>query len=533
MAKEIMNWLYVLLLLLGVSGIMAQGTDTTPSGKPLPFAINPAKCLKGKDLEQKKEGWFPTGIAGPFSDANAGTGVGGRIFMFNNGKKEDPFFECTPYRQRFYFNPSITNKGAQYHEFNIDVPYIFDTAWRVRLSAVYDRNPVNLFFGIGTDSMKGLSYRDRNDPGQPLISNGNFDDLQKNQAYRRDANPSELSYVPNANTNYWAGQANALTHQAVDPRLYANGNASVLNKVTDRMYNRYELIAPSINPSAERSFFAGLVRLVAGARLSKNTVKTYDGRVFDAKDPFWGNTNASFANISIPTENGRTKVTEDAQAGKIRGLNGGYVNSVRLGLVYDSRNYEPDPSSGMFAEVTHERAMKGIGSNYEFNRTYISTRLYYNILPAVMEKVSFSGRGRLVFAGRVSGQSSKGDLPFFEYRNMWSTEGNLSGLGGRTTLRGFIQDRFVGPVMAFSNLELRWRFAELANGAFAFQFVPFFDFGRVWDRLSDVSLQGYKYSYSKGGGIRIIWNQSTVIYFEFARSSERASNFYFNFGHIF
>jgi outer membrane protein assembly factor BamA len=127
---------------------------------------------------------------------------------------------------------------------------------------------------------------------------------------------------------------------------------------------------------------------------------------------------------------------------------------------------------------------------------------------------------------------------------MWTTEGGLSGLGGRTTLRGYIQDRFVGTNMGFANLELRYRVLEIPG--FTFNLAPLFDLGRVWDTLGSVkanAADGYKYSY--GLGLRIIWNQSTVIYAEWAKSRETRttgwpgnapfsdSNFYFNFGHIF
>jgi hypothetical protein len=94
--------------------------------------------------------------------------------------------------------------------------------------------------------------------------------------------------------------------------------------------------------------------------------------------------------------------------------------------------------------------------------------------------------------------------------------------------------------MGFGNLELRFRMYELPG--FTFDIAPLFDFGRPWDRLKDINLKDYKYSY--GLGFRIIWNQSTVIYLEWARSRESAianyskgpfagSNFYLNFGHIF
>lgn len=513
------------------SGLLAQEQEENtnperPPRKDLPFEISEKKRLSVKDAQNKKEGWFMTGVGGPFSDPNSGAGFGGRVFLFNNGKKEDPFFEYTPYRHRVFLNLSNTTKSAQYHQLDWDAPFIFDSKWRARANLIYDRNPNNLFFGIGEDSMKGLTYRDRTDPSQPQIYNGRFQEREDALSYRRPAGLNEVLYVDNPTLN------SALTNAAPLPNMRNQ-------YVTDKKYNRYELIIPQINASLENSFFGGVVRAVVGTRLSNNIVKTYDGTLQRASDPFWKDTPLSIANIAdIPTVQGKTKVTEDTERGKIVGKDGGYVNLARFGLVYDTRDFEPDPSKGVFAEVTHERSTKAIGSHYEFNRTYGSFRVFYSPFPKIFNK--------LVFAGRVSFVHSAGTLPFFEYRNMWSTEGGLSGLGGRTTLRGYMQDRFVGPNMGFGNLELRYRFLELPG--FTFNIAPLFDFGRVWDTLGSITsktvTEGYKYSY--GLGLRIIWNQSTVIYAEWARSREtlvdpnnlnggpfHGSNFYFNFGHIF
>ncbi|MBK6604832.1 MAG: BamA/TamA family outer membrane protein [Leptospiraceae bacterium] len=512
-------------------------TGTRPPVKGLPFEIDEKKRLSETDAAKKKEGWFPTGIGGPFSDPNNGAGFGGRVFLFNNGKKGDPFFEYTPYRHRFFLNVSTTTKNAQYHQLDWDAPYIFDTKWRARANAIYDRNPNNLFFGLGEASMKGLSYHPRNDYSQPIVTNGNFPDQQDSQAFRRPPNAGEPQYLDNAAYN-----------SALIARNPISGMGSV--PVTDQKFNRYDLEVPQVNLSAENSFFGGLMRLVVGTKLSNNIVRRYDGTIQKASDPYFrdtnikasddilnGRLNAFDANLgNIPTVNGKTKVTEDYERGKITGINGGYVNILRLGIVYDSRDFEPDPSKGIFAELTHERSSKAMGSNFEFNRTLGSVRVFYSPFPKVFKK--------LVFAGRALFVHNSGNLPFFEYRNMWTTEGGLSGLGGRTTLRGYIQDRFVGTNMGFANLELRYRFLELPG--FTFNIAPLFDLGRVWDTLGSVkanAADGYKYSY--GLGLRIIWNQSTVIYAEWAKSRETRttgwnagapfadSNFYFNFGHIF
>jgi hypothetical protein len=486
--------------------------------KQLPFEISSDKRTSDEELLKKREGWFVTGIGGPFSDPNAGSGFGGRVNLFYNGTKDDPFFPYTPYRHRFFLNLSNTTKNAQFHQIDWDAPYFLDTQWRVRANMILDSNPNNLYFGIGEKTLEPLSYKDRNDPAGPLRTNATFPETQEALGYRRDPRgPNEVMYIDGRIPN---------------TLLTQNYPGLQNQKVTDRMYNRYGLSNTQANLSAEKSFFNGLVRTVWGARFSRAIVTTFDGTLQRARDPYFGNTDFSFLNVDIPTVQAKTKVTEDAENGKIIGLKGGYVNLLRVGVVYDSRNYEPDPTKGIFAELTHERSNKAWGSNYEFNRTFASLRYFYSPFPNVFKK--------FVIAGRFAMVQTRGNAPFFEYRNMWGTESGLSGLGGRTTLRGFMQDRFVGPVMGFGNLELRYRIFEV--GAFTFDIAPLFDFGRPWDKLKDVGLKDYKYSH--GLGIRIIWSQSTVIYLEWARSRETAvgnfskgpfagSNFYLNIGHIF
>ena len=127
---------------------------------------------------------------------------------------------------------------------------------------------------------------------------------------------------------------------------------------------------------------------------------------------------------------------------------------------------------------------------------------------------------------------TEGDAPFFEMRHMWGTANGINGLGGLRTLRGFKQDRFVGRAIGFGNLEMRWKFHEIKAGTetFAFNLVPFVDFGRVWDDPEKASTNGYKYS--QGLGLRIAWNQATIIMIDYAVSREDKQLFV-NFNHIF
>jgi hypothetical protein len=459
-----------------------------PPNPNLPFEIKETRRLNERDVRNKVEGGYFTGLPLVNSDPIAGIGYGVRVLYFQNGEKDDPFFEYTPYRYRVFAQYFSTTKDAPNHWLSLDAPYVFDTQWRIRGDLIYNRNPNLLYFGVGEETLRPLSFRDRNDIRQPIVRNATFNDYEEALAYRRPGNIGEPTTV------------------------------------TDRMYNRYDNENPNVQLSAERSFVGGTVRLVGGTRLSKQTIRTFDGQTFPARDPFFGNTNFPLINVDVDTPNGTTKLAEDAQAGKIIGLEGGFVNTLRAGIVYDTRDFEPDPSDGVFLEYTHERSSRAAGSHYEFNRNHASARFFYSPFPRTFEK--------LVLAGRFAGIETNGEAPFFEYARFWGTEVNQTGLGGRTTLRGYKQERFIAPAMAYGNLELRWKFASLDFGSqhFDFQLVPFYDVGRVWDESRLMNLIDYKHS--RGLGLRIPWNQATIIYIDYGVSDESRQVF-INFNHIF
>ncbi|URD71393.1 outer membrane protein assembly factor [Leptospira borgpetersenii] len=183
-----------------------------------------------------------------------------------------------------------------------------------------------------------------------------------------------------------------------------------------------------------------------------------------------------------------------------------------------------DPNSGIFLEVTYEKASKTIVSDFDFQKYFGHAKFFYNPFPKAFEK--------LVLASRFGFGVSDGNVPFFEYRNLWGTENTVSGLGGLRTLRGYKQDRFVGRVMGFGTVEARWKFHDFSVGGeyFALNIVPFWDFGRVWDDEYEVGLSNYKYS--RGLGLRIAWNQATIIMMDYAVSREDEQLFV-NFNHTF
>jgi outer membrane protein assembly factor BamA len=131
---------------------------------------------------------------------------------------------------------------------------------------------------------------------------------------------------------------------------------------------------------------------------------------------------------------------------------GGWSNNIKLGVVYDTRDFEPNPMKGMWSEVVVFTAPKFLG-NGDFGYTKISAthRQYFTL---VKEKLSFAYR--LNYQGTIAGT-----VPFYMQPymiNSFSNTSNTDGLGGSKTVRGVLRNRVVGDAFAMGNAELRWKF---------------------------------------------------------------------------
>jgi outer membrane protein assembly factor BamA len=201
------------------------------------------------------------------------------------------------------------------------------------------------------------------------------------------------------------------------------------------------------------------------------------------------------------------------------------VQLYQVGLIYDTRDLETDPSAGVFAELTNELSLTQLGSIYEFNKTFFHFNYYKKIFAGHLK--------RCVLAGRVAFGYTDLNTPFFEYQDEWSSEGSIEGLGGPNTLRGYKQSRFLARAMNFNNIELRCRFAEadLLKQHLVFSAVPFADAGAVWNTLKDVH-RFDNFRFSEGLGLRIAWNVNTILRLDYAISPEDKQLF-FNLAHTF
>src|SRR5262249_17544711 len=137
-------------------------------------------------------------------------------------------------------------------------------------------------------------------------------------------------------------------------------------------YNQYILERPSASASLERDLFGGIVRLLGGFSVSYVTATPWDNRRVSAANP-----DGSYAEV----RQGSTLFREDCAAGAITGCEAGFNNTLKLGVAFDTRDFEPDPNSGFFVDVTTEISNKAFGSKYEYARLTFSPRAYYSPFP--------------------------------------------------------------------------------------------------------------------------------------------------------
>jgi outer membrane translocation and assembly module TamA len=255
--------------------------------------------------------------------------------------------------------------------------------------------------------------------------------------------------------------------------------------------------------TVERDYLGGLLRPQLGLQISHVRVGDYTGDIING--------------AVMQT----TRLRKDADAGRIVGFAGGWDDALKIGLTYDTRDFEPDPTSGLMLQIAGRLSGAWLGSSFDYQQFTCSVRKFHNLLPQP---------DRLVLALRGVYAMQFGNVPFYSASRLPFTDGDISGLGGYSTLRGYKQARFVGDAAAWANAELRWSFAETSfkNQHLRFMVVPFVDAGRVFDSIGDTALAGWKID--GGAGLRLAWNLSTVISFDYGISRE-SSFFNMELGH--
>ena len=236
---------------------------------------------------------------------------------------------------------------------------------------------------------------------------------------------------------------------------------------------------------------------------------------------------------------------------------GGLNSTLRLGILYDTRDKEGAPSRGIWAEAHTTLAPKWLGTSIPYYR-YSATFRHY--VPIIENDI-------LTFAYRLNYEGTFGkDAPYYvlPYITVMGQNYDRDGMGGYRTIRGLMRNRVQGLDVASYNVELRWRFVNFAmlNQNISFGLSAFSD-GTMVTRNFDMSFKGDKQYESEykdymakgldsdrphitvGAGLRFIMNQNFIVAFEYGLPISKFSSnkliegqdgngaFYINTGYLF
>lgn len=187
---------------------------------------------------------------------------------------------------------------------------------------------------------------------------------------------------------------------------------------------------------------------------------------------------------------------EEANGGKARYLKGGFV--------YDSRDADMAPESGVWSEAFVTHFMNTLGSEETYTIASITHRQYFPVIPE-----------QLTIATRVKYQGNiHGETPFYVLPVLFSSYRIREGLGGSQTIRGVQQNRVVGQSLGLVNLESRYKFyhRQLLDYDITFTLNGFYDTGRVLSSEEDNLHHGV------GAGLSVIINRNFITTLDVAKS---------------
>ena len=235
-------------------------------------------------------------------------------------------------------------------------------------------------------------------------------------------------------------------------------------------------------------------------------------------------------------EGQQTLYTNYVNAGIIKEneKNGGNIAQLRLGLNYDSRDHNSDPSKGIYAEYT----LTGSSDLFDGNgyNALIQTFMWRHYVPIYKDKLTFAYR--IGMQHKIAGSTpwymiNNINTPFFQ--KMYT-----EGLGGVVTMRGVNRNGVLGDGFLLGNAELRWHFLsfKFINQNWQLAFSPFFDAGMIIQPFREEEMKAaeaaldplpgeepFYYTGKKegvhmsaGAGLKIIMNRNMILGVDMGRA---------------
>ncbi len=228
---------------------------------------------------------------------------------------------------------------------------------------------------------------------------------------------------------------------------------------------------------------------------------------------------------------------------------GGNNALMKLGLVYDTRDIEANPSKGVWDEVVLLTSPQFFGYEQFTLSALLMHRQYFTIFP-----------NTLTFAYRLAYRTKlTGEVPFYLLPYMTDSKSIVDAFGGAKTIRGVLRDRLIADGVAFGNFEFRWKFlkTKLFKQNFYIALSSFCDVGRVIDSYKvdlknvpntlaidkgtynphkwlDYDAEAFHIGY--GGGLHFALNENFIVAIDYglaAKKQDGSSGLYINLNWLF
>lgn len=300
----------------------------------------------------------------------------------------------------------------------------------------------------------------------------------------------------------WRLTAFAGRQKQIATPYYGLGNATTYDESVDAddgpnpFYHRFGLTRTSLTADLQRSLGDDVpARFLFGTGMQRATVKP------------------------VPEDDGTTLYAIEHGTGEETA----WLNYVRAGLVWDTRDRETGPTSGVWSEVLVRRTEEALAADLSFTRVSFIDRRYVSLTDG------------LVFAHRYLVQHVTSGAPDFDLFRLQSSFKGGEGLGGSSTVRGILRNRYVGRAMLVWNSELRWRVWELSAFDRDFHVVvsAFLDQGRVWADGFDLGGVFEDLHRGYGGGVRVGMGENFVGAMDVGTSSEAGLGLYLGLGYLY
>lgn len=205
---------------------------------------------------------------------------------------------------------------------------------------------------------------------------------------------------------------------------------------------------------------------------------------------------------------------------------GGVVNTLMAGLVYDSRDRLTNPQKGLYTEI-----------NIRYMPSFLTRGGYSDLSLGLIHRQYITlVTGRMIFAYRIWFNASlAGNQPFYARQQLVSFR-NTEGFGGSYTLRGVLMQRIVTRDFLLATAELRSRIVNFRfiNQNWYFGAIAFMDAGKIirplkinFGNVPTAEVNSYfappdkTLHKSAGAGIKLAMNENFVLSAEYALAFDR------------